>query len=99
MGEMAEHIKFCDSAHSKYPDFDRCIGLSKAGEKCTFKPNWSQTRANAQRTCTQTLICTLVLCCYHGDHHSTYSWGVILKKMICRKLGWDTSGYTPRGEI
>ena len=81
MGEMVEHIKFCDSSHSKHTDFNRFKGLCKAGEKRTLKPNWSQREANAQHnihththTHTHTHIYTLVLCCYCSDHCSTHTY-------------------------
>lgn len=76
----------------------RCKGLSNTGEKYTLKTR-SVSKTGKCSAYTHTCIRTLVLCCYHGDHHSNYSWVVILRKINCRKLGWDTSGYTLSREI
>jgi hypothetical protein len=97
MGEMAEHIKFCDSSHSKHPDLADVKGWV-AQEKNIHQTGLKDRQTLSIHAHTHTCIRTLVFCCYHGDQHSNYSWVVILRKMNCRKLGWDTSGYTLRRE-
>jgi len=72
MGEMVEHIRVCESDHSKHPDFDRFTGCVKQeknvhSNQTGLKERQMLSTHTHTHTHTHTRVRTLVLCCYCGD--------------------------------